>query len=489
MRGTIVTLQVNDTSIRMLATRGKRVRRWHEMPLEPELVKDGLVTDPPKLAVKLRDMLQALEINARTAIVGMSGVHCLFRVISLPQLSASMLDQAIRREAEVALQVPLEQVHLCWQVINSVGDEIKVFLAAPPRNTVESLITTMQLANIQIREFDLAPLAVSRVVEVETAIVADIRSVEADIVIMIDGVPQIVRTLPYPADAQNVQEKLLAVSGEMDRAISYINANSTQLGQETPVLISGDLVQEDATQQFLSAELNRNVMRQQFPFDYPEGFAANRYIANAGLALRRMKPGRRNGSQTPLLNALPHSYRRNFRGLFQAAGITLGAVAAVGILAYTALLARGNAAKTTSLQAQLDTANTLLQTRVGQQQADKKEADDLKAKISKARAAADALAAQATAFDSVYSDFTKQRDGANGDVSLAVSAVKSGLQLSQVERTGNDLTIRGLAAGETDVVSYASALRSSKRFTHVAVSSLQQTDAGLRFILTLEAVQ
>ena len=39
----VVSLNIEADSIRALVTQGKRVSRWGSLPLEPGLVKDGLV--------------------------------------------------------------------------------------------------------------------------------------------------------------------------------------------------------------------------------------------------------------------------------------------------------------------------------------------------------------------------------------------------------------------------------------------------------------
>lgn len=54
-----VTLNISATSIRLLAVKGRRVNKWGSIPLEPRLVRDGLILQPKKGAT-LEDNIRHL---------------------------------------------------------------------------------------------------------------------------------------------------------------------------------------------------------------------------------------------------------------------------------------------------------------------------------------------------------------------------------------------------------------------------------------------
>ena len=43
MAKNIVTLYVDDTSLRLMVTDGKQIKEWAELPLEPGLIKGNVV--------------------------------------------------------------------------------------------------------------------------------------------------------------------------------------------------------------------------------------------------------------------------------------------------------------------------------------------------------------------------------------------------------------------------------------------------------------
>jgi Tfp pilus assembly protein PilN len=144
MAKTIVTLHVDDTSIRLLEAHGKRLRKWADMPLEPGLVKGGVVIKEAEVATKIRQLLKAQKVRAKKVIVGLSGIHCLSRPLAFPQLPKAMLDEAVMREAKRVLPVPVEQLHISWQIIPVPEGKAQIYLLAIPRKTTDAMIRTLR---------------------------------------------------------------------------------------------------------------------------------------------------------------------------------------------------------------------------------------------------------------------------------------------------------------------------------------------------------
>ncbi|GAH72304.1 unnamed protein product, partial [marine sediment metagenome] len=160
----VVTLYIDDSSLRLLVAKGKQVKKWATLPLESRLVRDGVVFHEAKLAAKIKKLLKAQRVRTKKVVAGLSGLHCLSRAFTLPQLPESMLAEAVKREAERTLPVPLDQLYLSWQIISTSAKEIQVFLAALPRNATDALIETLRQAGVKPYLMDLAPLALARVV-------------------------------------------------------------------------------------------------------------------------------------------------------------------------------------------------------------------------------------------------------------------------------------------------------------------------------------
>jgi len=102
----VTTLYIDDVSIRLLVCKGRRVRRWADLPLEPGLVEGAVIIKEAEVATKIKQLLKDQKIISKKVIVGLSGLLCLTRPITLPQLPKAMLDEAVIREAKGVLPIP-----------------------------------------------------------------------------------------------------------------------------------------------------------------------------------------------------------------------------------------------------------------------------------------------------------------------------------------------------------------------------------------------
>lgn len=100
------TIYIDDSAIRVLRSKGRQVRKWADMPLEPGLVKDGTVLDEDAVAAKIKELWQTQKIGSRKVIAGVNGINCLYRLITLPELPKNILPEAVKREASFCCIFP-----------------------------------------------------------------------------------------------------------------------------------------------------------------------------------------------------------------------------------------------------------------------------------------------------------------------------------------------------------------------------------------------
>ncbi len=481
MAKNIVALYIDDTSIRLLTTTGRQVKRWANLSLEAGLVKDGVIVDEAEVAAKVNELLRANRVTAREVVVGLSGLHCLCRVVTLPRLSKTLLAEAVRREAERVVPVPLDQLYLSWQTISTLGKEMQVFIAAFPRNSADALIRTLRQAGVEPYLVDLAPLSLARVVNEATAIIVDVRSTEADIIVMVDRVPQLIRTLSFPSEAQTKQEKLLTVKEEIDRTLKFYNSSHSEnpLESNLPIYVSGELAQMSQEHQSLSDELGHPVLPLSSPLKCSKQLDSGHYMVNTGLVLKELSPAKRATSSVVNLNTLPEAQQPEASSpakILTAAGI----VVATGLLVLTAIFVRSTAADTASLQTQLDSTGQLLKQKQTQQQSQKEAIAELEQKV------ADIEATYIT-FADALDDFDQQQEIGNNNLDTVTSALPSTVNLSDIINASDELTISGTSPSEADILEYATTLRGSGRFSQVIVTNIEQAEEGMTFILTLRS--
>ena len=464
----VVTLYIDDSSLRLLVAKGKKVEKWADMALEPGLVKDGVISDEAEVAAKIKELLKGLEVRTKKVVAGLTGLRCLTPLISLPQLPKALLAEAIRQETETIMPVPLEQFYLTWQTISARREE-KVFVVAVPRNAVDALVNTLRQAGVEPDLMDIKPLALARVVKEATAVIVDVQPTEFDIVIMVDGIPQPIRTQSLPRAAKSWEEKLPIIRQELDRTIKFYDSSHPEnpLASDTPVFVSGELTPES-----LAGELKHPVLPLSSPLKCPPGLLLGRYMANIGLAVKKISSVRRACPSKVNVNALPDVYRPEPPSLINMFVPPI-IVVAIGLLAFLFMLIQNTATDTAAAQAELDTLNQLLKEKRAENQLQTEEIGELEKEVSELEVTYDAFATVLDSFDSNHAEV-------NGDLAVVISTLPSVVKLTSISHA-TGLAISGTAPSEEEVLAYATALRASGRFSQVIVSNIRRTEGGMSF--------
>ena len=465
----IVTLYIDDTSLRLLVTHGKQIRAWAELPLEPGLVKNAVVIEEAEVATKIKQLFKAQKIKSRKVVVGVSGLHCLSRPITLPQLPKAMLAEAVRQEAKKVLPVPPEQLYLSWLPIPAPEEKTRVFLVAIPRSTADTLLKVLHQAGLKPYFIDLKPLLLARAVKEATAIIADAQSTEFDIVIMADGVPQPVRTVSLPSEAVSWEKKLPMIQEELDRTIEFYNSNNPEnpLASTVPIFVSGELANEPKLCQSLSNELGHPVLPLPSPLECPSGLDPNRYMANIGLALQRLSPEKEAGPSVSNINVLPTPYQANRSSLTKVLAIPSAAIA-IGLLVFLVMVIQQASADTDLLQRQLDSMNQ----EVSQKQALTVDISKLGRQVSDTEVLLDN-------FTTALSNLDKQSNGVNGNLKMTMSSLPGNMSLKRIDYANNMLIITGRSPSEKGVLLYLDKLNSSGKFAEITISNMTRINDEL----------
>ena len=473
----VTTIFIEDTAVRLLVGRGKQAEKWASLPLEAGLVKHGLVQDNAKVAEKIKELLRWTKITDKKVIVGLSEPGSLYRIINLPKLPDAILPEAIKREAERVIPLSLDEVYLVHQIIGTKEQEMTLFLAAVSRHAVDNMVKTIQLAGLKPYMMDLVPLALCRVIEQPTAIVVSLRSSNFEIAVMVDRVPQVIRSLSLPGEAESLVDKLPTISEELDRTITFYNSSHTDkpLDKNTPVFVDGDLVQAPDSWPLLVGNLGSKVIPLPSPLQAANEFDASQFTVNIGLVFKE-NTNEVTGSLINL-NALPQAFQPEKT---KASRIILPVAAGVGvlILLFVWLQGRNAATDTASINSQISSENA----RIAQIN---KDIATIKGQITQSQSQVQPLQdqiktteASATTFTNLVDKMTNSRNITNTNASQIWKLVPSDLSVTSVNLT-DVASIQGTSPSETTIFAYARALKDSKIYSSIVIQSiaLNQTTA------------
>ena len=472
----ITTLFIRDDSINLLVMKGGRVEKWANLPLEPGLVSQGVVLDEIQVADRVKELFKLESVTTRKVIVGLSGLNSLYRMITLPEMPEAILTEAVKHEAGRVLPVPLDEVYLSYQRIPAPMGETRVFLAAFPRNTADALLRTMHQAGLEPYIMDLAPLALCRIPNEPRAIIVNARLDHLNIMVIADRLPQLIRRVSLPSEAEPLAEKLPAITEEFSRTVAFYNSSHLEepLDSTVPVFVCGEPVEAPETWQSIVGRLNSPVSPLPSPVEYLEGFNPNEFMVNIGLALKELLPekGEANFSLVNF-NALPEAYLP--KALHKTRMLVpIGIVIGIGLLVFMGFLVQNSAADTAELRSQLALTESHIVQQHGEITTLKEQIELAGTEIEPMEAQIELVEATTGVFKATLTSLKEGREEVDGDLSQIVILTPEKVNLTEVNHMGDTVNVSGIAPDESDIFKYARDLRSSGRFPVVVISSITE---------------
>jgi type IV pilus assembly protein PilM len=457
------SLYISDNGIRLMVTRGKRITKLADMPLDVSLA-DLNSEKEAELVTKIKLLFKSNRIGARKIILGISGLHCLTRPVSLPELPRTMLDEAITREAKRVLPVPLDQLHISWQIISSAEGKIQVFVVAIPKHIADALVRILNKTGFKPYLMDIKPLALARVSREATAIIVDIQAKEFDIVIMSKGVPQTVRTVPFPQEYLAQADRMSIVRDELRRTIQFYNSNNPEdfIQPNATLLVSGELVDEAETIEFLGQELGYKVSLLVSPLKCLKQLDPSHHLANVGLALKELV--KESGPLLPNFNTLPLPYLPKQIPKDRLMAVPAAAVA-VGLVVLLFFTVQNAAAKIEKDQNELDMTTKQLAVK----QAQKKELNQSVAAADKKLAG---IISSREKYTAALETMNTRAKSMNNDLVASVDNVVTDLNVYRIYHSGTQMSLTGAAATEQEVMQYVRKLQDTGRFAEITISNI-----------------
>jgi len=469
----VTTLFIRDTSVNLLVMNGRQIKNWASLPLEPGLVSQGLIVDEAQVADKVKQLFKETGARASKVITALSGHDSLYRIITLPELPEAILPEAVKREARRTIPTPLEEVYFPYQRLLSQRGESRIFLVTFPRNLVDALIRTLNQAGVRPYSMDLAPLALCRIPNKSRAIIVNARLERLDVMVIADRLPQVIRSLSLPGEAESLEERLPLIAEEFKRTVAFYNSSHIEksLDATVPVFVCGDLAEVPDTWQSVVGGAGYSVSPLPSPVELPEGFNPHEFMVNIGLALKELLPEKEEANFSLVnFNALPQVYvppRFSMARVLVPVGIVIG----IGLIIFGVVFVQHNRAYNEGLRSQLESM---------QQSATQKQSEiaTLSARVGSVGATADELSSRITTMERGRATFYE-------DLTQIVTLAAEKVTLSSVNHGGSSLSVDGAASDADSIFGYARDLRSGGRFSRVWIDSISGGGDEFSFQLSL----
>jgi type IV pilus assembly protein PilM len=202
---TQIGLDIGTMSIRAVeTTRGKDgpvVTKFGQTPLPPGTVVSGVVADSKAVTTALKQLWSETGFRGRKVILGVTNPQIVVREMSVSNLPAKDLRKSLPFQVRDSLPLPVERALLDFHALEDPGDAetVRGLLIAAPKEAVLTAVEATERAGLHVDRVDLAAFALLRAAsrpDAEVEAIVDIGGQITSVVIHVDGVPLIVRTIP-----------------------------------------------------------------------------------------------------------------------------------------------------------------------------------------------------------------------------------------------------------------------------------------------------
>jgi len=164
--------------------------------------------DLTALATIIKKLHNEAKINTRNVVSALPQDQVFTQVITLPKLSESELNSALKWEAEQYVPIPLAEVTLTHQILGTINEggkeKIEVLLAAAPNRLIDRMVMILKTAGLNPLSLETEIMAIARSLVPaipEATMVIDLGAKATDIAVMEKGQVIFVRSLATAGEA------------------------------------------------------------------------------------------------------------------------------------------------------------------------------------------------------------------------------------------------------------------------------------------------
>jgi type IV pilus assembly protein PilM len=332
-------LDIGTTALRAVQLKKsgptKMLANYGMLPIEGNITMSDAPADRTKVAEKIRELVAQTGLATRSAAVNIPSQKVFTAIIDMDKMNEADLARSIRYQADSFIPTPLAESKIDWAILGDSPKDpkkVEVLLSSVPNAFVEARLQMLEAAGLTAVAIEPDGMALARsIVPADVAsaqMVLDIGNMNTDLVIVMAGVPRLVRSIPTGSSAivrsamqhlsidQNQAEQFVfkfglgkdklegrvytaiiqtidGLMGEIEKSIKFFNERYTTLRIERIIVTGGASIMPElplyvANKTGISVEIGNSWTNIKFPADRQNELMAvsNHFGVAAGLAER-----------------------------------------------------------------------------------------------------------------------------------------------------------------------------------------------------------
>jgi hypothetical protein len=240
-RRATVTVNIEGASLRITASRGRRILAWLNMPFNPMLVDDGQIANQKDLAGVMQTAMRRLGYTPSEVLATYSGARALVRIVTIPHTPGARQQLVLDREARRLLPARAAQNHVFWRRLGSTASEARYLLVAAGKPAMNTFMETLIQAGLRPTIVELKGFALSRLPGVPRALIISLEIGSITSVLVEDYIPEML-AMPALDEAQAFSEDDVAVhvTEEVRAALEFFQQRFPGAStSELPIFFTG----------------------------------------------------------------------------------------------------------------------------------------------------------------------------------------------------------------------------------------------------------
>lgn len=286
----LITVNIEGSSLRMTASRGRRILGWLNMPFNPTLVTDGQITNPQEMGVVIRNAVKRMGFAPSGVRAAYSGSRGIVRVVTVPLTPGVKPQLILDREARRILGTGVDQNHVFWRRLGATPAEQSYLFVAVPRGFLNSLLESLVQGRLRPDTVEVKGLALARVTGEPRALVVSLELSGISTMLTEGYLPELLTASALDeAIAFNEEDLGMQLVEEVRGAVEYFTQRfpGTEL-RSLPVFLTGGhpLVDSPRFPSMLTEALGVTLSPlPELRFSYDEDFPIAVFMVNLGLML------------------------------------------------------------------------------------------------------------------------------------------------------------------------------------------------------------
>lgn len=257
----MVGLDVSDRSIKVVEIAGGKTPKLRTVcwsALAPNIMRRGVILDVSLVAATIQEAMtkcSPVAIAGREVVVSIPETQSFVRVLDMPQLKESEMDEAVQWAIRHHIPFDLDRVYLDWQIVGPTADGARqqVLVAAAQRDVIDPLLQALDEVGLQTVALELEAQAIVRSIlpqpatDVQGIIIIDLGATSTNIIFFDRGVMRFSTSIQRGGDnlTQRLAQELKlqpSIAAEKKALVGINDAEQDQAVADTLRSEAADLI-------------------------------------------------------------------------------------------------------------------------------------------------------------------------------------------------------------------------------------------------------